>query len=74
MCDDCEKDVAEGKVIKFDDLNYQNVSEKTFNFWHIANLARTNMRTGDRIEAMRLYKSLGKEMRYLGEHLGKLVF
>ena len=74
MCDDCEKDVAEGKVIKLDDVKWNGISEVTFNFWHTANVARSAMKQGDRPEAMRLYKSLGKEMRDLGDYLGKLVF
>jgi len=71
---DCEKAVVNGEVNKLDDLKFLELTEKTYNLWHYSLVARRKMLEGDRPEAMRLLKSIGKEMQDTGEYLKKLVF
>ena len=69
-CKGCRGDI----VNKLDDMNFAKFNLKLFCLYKIGCDARAKMFNGDRVEAMKLYKLIGEDLRMWGEYLKKLVF
>jgi hypothetical protein len=62
------------RVNKLDDMNFTEFNLKLFCLYKIGCEARAKMFNGDRVEAMKLYKLIGEDLRMWGEYLKKLVY